>query len=312
MALGNFVSNSIRDAIQQAVGATGASDGGSGGSSQQGVLPVSEYTDGGSTDPGGYGSGYGSGGGGGGSSGPSDTERKAFDNLGALTGYNADTLKDQYDDQMRVYDVADQMNRNLRDENVLQAKQKAGTDWFRQHLKLQRTASALNDRSGNAMRGSYLYDYRDLLGAADDNIDSETLDTMRENINSTLLSYFESKMDDVNNRNQAALNTEQGLRELYADYIAQGNNIDPDLVANQIDAANHTLKNNSWLQTDWFDSHLQQAATPDRQSLFRPDRANNQARENGLNDSGYNTASSAIGSYWDRMNRGYDQRERQA
>lgn len=312
MALGNFVSNSIRDAIQQAVGATGASKGGSG---QQGVLPVSEYTDGGSTDPGGYGGGYGGyggGGGGGGSSGPSDTERKAFDNLGALTGYNADTLKGQYEDQMRVYDVADQMNQSLRDENVLQAKQKAGTDWFRQHLKLQRTASALNDRSGNAMRGSYLYDYRDLLGAADDNIDSETLDTMRENINSTLLSYFESKMDDVNNRNQAALNTEQGLRELYADYIAQGNNIDPDLVAGQIDAANHTLKNNSWLQTDWFDSHLQQAATPDRQDLFRPDRANSQARENGLNSSGYNTASSAIGSYWDRMNRGYDQRERQA
>lgn len=250
--------------------------------------------------------------GGGGSTGPSDEQRRAFDNLGGIVGYNADTLKDQYGDQMGIYDIADQMNQNLRDENITQAKTKAGSDWFRQHLKLQRTASALNDRSGNAMRGSYLYDYRDLLAAADDNIDAETLDTQRENINSALLSYFEAKADDVNNRNQAALATEQGLRELYADYIAQGNNIHPDLVQGQIDAKNHTLRGSDWLKTDWFDDHLVQAAEPERQGLYRPDYANDSAYRQGLKGGNYSTASSAVGSYWDRMNRGYDQRTRQA
>lgn len=254
----------------------------------------------------------GGGGGGGGSTGPSDEQRKAFGNLGGIVGYNADTLKDQYGDQMGIYDIADQMNQNLRDENITQAKTKAGSDWFRQHLKLQRTASALNDRSGNAMRGSYLYDYRDLLAAADDNIDAETLDTQRENINSALLSYFEAKADDVNNRNQAALATEQGLRELYADYIAQGNNIHPDLVQGQIDTKNHTLKGSDWLKTDWFDDHIVQAAEPERQVLYRPDYANDSAYKQGLKGGNYNTASSAVGSYWDRMNRGYDQRTRQA
>lgn len=251
-------------------------------------------------------------GGSGGSSGPTDEQEKAFGNLGGIVGYNADTLKDQYDDQMTIYDVADQMNRNLLDENTRQAKQKAGSDWFKQHLKLQRTASALNDRSGNAMRGSYLYDYRDLLAAADDNIDSETLDTQRENVNAALLSYFESKADDVNNRNQAALAVEQGLRELYADYIAQGNNIHPDLVQSQIDAEGHTLTGSDWLKTDWFDDHKVDAAKPDSQGLYRPDQANSSAREQDLTGGNYNMASSANGSYWDRMNRGYDQRTRQA
>lgn len=245
-------------------------------------------------------------------SGPSDEDKESFGNLGAVTGYNAETLRNQYEDQMKVYDIADKMNQGMRDESVRQARQKAGSDWFQQHLKLQRTASSLNDRSGNAMRGSYLYDYRDLLGTADDLIDSETLDTARQNIDSVLLSYFESQMDDVNNRNQAALNTEQGLRELYADYIAQGNNIHPDLVASQIDAKNHALRGSDWLKTEWFDDHLVQAAKPAYQGMFRPDSANHDAREKDLKGRAYNTRSSANMDYWERMNRGYDQRERQA
>ena len=257
-------------------------------------------------------SGGGGGGGGGNSTGPTDDQKKAFGNLGAITGENADALRDQYEDQMSIYDIADKMNQSMRDENVRQAKQKAGTDWFRQHMKLQRTASALNDRSSGAMRGSYLYDYRDLLKTADDNIDSETLDTMRENENAVLMSYFESKMDDVNSRNQAALATEQGLRELYSDYVAQGNNIHPDLVESLINRGGHSLNDSSWLKTDWFDGHRVEAASPESAGLYRPDAANHQAKEKGLNRSGYNTASSTVSSYWDRMNRGYDQRERQA
>lgn len=284
------------------------------------VLPVSKDpdTDGSQSSnespasSGGSSGGSGGSGGGGGSSGPTDDQKKAFGNLGSITGYNADTLRDQYEDQMSIYDIADKMNQLLRDENIKQSKQKAGSDWFRQHLKLQDVASSLNDRSGNAMRGSYLYDYRDLLAEADDNIDSETLDTMRDNANQILMSYFESKMDDVNNRNQAALATEQGLRELYADYMAQGNNIHPDLVADQMDTEGHTLKENAWLKTGWFDDHKVEAAEPESQDLYRPDAANSSIREKGLQDGGYNTASSAIGSYWDRMNRGYDQRTRQA
>lgn len=314
----NWVSQSIQDAIQSAVG--GISEIGGAGTADY-FRPVVEPTSGNPDDdyvgsPYGYGGvgggyGYGGGGGGGGSTGPSDEQKKAAGNLGAIVGYNADTIKDNYGDMMKVYDVADEQNEAARDNNILVARQNAGSDWFRQHLKLQRTASALNDRSGNAMRGSYLYDYRDLLDTADDMIDSETLDTQRENVNSALMSYFESAAQNVVNRNEAAADVEKGLRELYADYMAQLNNIHPDL-ATGIDAANHNLKASDWLSTDFFDSHRTEAAKPERQSLYRPDRANHTAREQGLLGGNYNTASSAVRSYWDRMNRGYDQRERQA
>lgn len=255
---------------------------------------------------------YGYGGGGRGSSGPTDEQREAAANLGGIVGYNRDTILGQYDDTMATFDLADQQNRNLRDNNILLAKQDAGSDWFRQHLNLQRTASALNDRSSNAMRGSYLYDYRDLLATADDNIDAETLDTQRQNTNQVLQSYFEAVAQNNVNRQEAAMNTEQGLRELYADYVAQINNIHPDLASGLIDTKKHTLNPTDWLSTDFFDSHRRDPMSPDRQAFYRPNQANTEAREKGLTGGNYNTASSAAGSYWDRMNRGYDQRTRQA
>lgn len=265
-------------------------------------------------DSGGPGGGlhYGYGSFGSGSSGPSDNQRKAADNLGAVVGYNVDTIKDNYGDMMSIYDLADQQNQDLRDNNLLLARQSAGSDWFRQHLKLQRTASALNDRSGNALRGSYLYDYRDLLRTADDNIDSETLDTQRENENSILQSYFESAAQNAVNRDEAAADVEKGLRELYADYVAQVNNIHPDLAEDMLDTEGHTLNGVDWLQTDFFDSHRAERVRPERQGLYRPDRATTTARRQGLTGGNYDTGSAVMQSYWDRMNRGYDQRTMQA
>lgn len=255
----------------------------------------------------------GGGGGGGGSRGPTDEQKQAGANLGSIAGFNADTLRDQYDKTMATFDLADKQNENLKYNNIRLAKQKLGSDWFRQHLKLQRVSSALNDKAGTAMRGSYLYDYRDALAAADDNIDSETLDTQRENENQVLQSYFEALAQNNVNRQEAAMNTENGLRELYADYVAQLNNIHPDLAAKYMNNGGHTLNEApDWLDTDFFDEHRMEPLSPEWQGLYRPDAANHQAKEKGLDNSGYNTASSAVSSYWDRMNRGYDQRERQA
>ena len=255
---------------------------------------------------------YGYGGVGGGNTGPSQNQRDAAANLGAIVGENADNLRDKFDNAMNNLDIADEQNQRLRDANVLLARQGAGSDWFRQHLKLQRTASALNDRSGNATRGSFLYDYRDLLGAADDMIDAETLDTQRENVNGANLSYFEALAQNVNARNEMAADTEGGLRELYADYLAQLNNIHPDLAQDKLDTGNHSVKPTDWLSTDFYGSHVTQAARPETQGLYRPDRANTAAVEDGTRQGDTSRASSALRSYWDRMDRGYDQRTRQA
>ena len=259
-----------------------------------------------------YGGGWGYGGGG--SSGPTDNDRKAAGNLGAIVGYNADTLRDKFDQTMDTFDLADEQNKNLKDNNIAVAKASAGSDWFRQINKLQSTVHGLTDRAGNARRGSFLYDLNDLVAHADDDIDSTTLDEMRQNTNSILQSYFEALAQNNVNRQEAAMDTESGLRELFADYVAQVNNIHPDLAEDMIDAKNHDLNGVDWLDTNFFDKHKVEALKPERQGLYRPDQANNQARDEKNLDKewGYNTASSAVRSYWDRMNRGYDQRTRQA
>lgn len=310
--LGSALAGAIQNAASAVKDTANVIAGGTGSApSPWGSAPVSSSPGGGG---GGYGYGYGGYGGGygGGGSGPSDLQRKAKDNLGAIVGENADNLRDKFDNAMNNLDIADEQNKRLRDANVLVARQGAGSDWFRQHLKLQRVASALNDRSGNATRGSFLYDYRDLLGAADDMIDAETLDTQRENVNQSLLGYYEALAQNVNSRNEMAADTESGLRELYADYLAQLNNIHPDLVAGKLDTANHSVKPTDWLSTDFYGSHVTQAATPETQDLYRPDRATTEAVEGGTRQDDTSRASSAFRSYWDRMDRGYDQRTRQA
>lgn len=294
-----------------------SSGGGLGFSSAITRAPEKDYTsppqnvngDGGGGGGGGGGWGYGYGGS---SSGPTDEQRRAAGNLGGIVGYNADTLRNKYDQSMQTFDLADKQNAALRNNNRLLAKQSAGDEWFRQHKKLQATASALNDRSGNAMRGSFLYDYRDLLGAADDMIDAETLDTLRQNENAVLQSYFESMAQNNVSRQEAAIDTESSLRELYADYVAQLNNIHPDLAQDQIDAEGHTLNGVDWLDTEWFEKHKREPLRPDRHGFYRPDSANTVSVDKGIRTASHSTASSAVRSYWDRMNRGYDQRTRQA
>ena len=308
---GSGLGSSLADAFQNAVShVKDTLDGGTGSAPNPwggGAVVVDD-----DNPPGTGGLHYGYGGIGGGSTGPSKNQEKAAANLGAIVGENADNLRDKFDNAMNNLDIADEQNQRLRDANVLLARQGAGSDWFRQHLKLQRTASALNDRSGNATRGSFLYDYRDLLGAADDMIDAETLDTQRENVNGANLSYFEALAQNVNARNEMAADTEGGLRELYADYLAQLNNIHPDLVADKLDTGNHSVRPTDWLPTDFYGSHVTQAAKPETQGLYRPDRANTDAVEGGTRKDDTSRASSAVRSYWDRMDRGYDQRTRQA
>ena len=272
------------------------------------------FSDGSPSDGGDGGNGlyYGYGSIGSGSSKPSAAQEKAAANLGAIVSENADNLRDKYENAMANLKIADEQNQSIRDANLRHAKQAAGSDWFRQHLKLQKVASAVTDRSSNALRGSFNSDFRDLLRTADDNIDSETLDTQRENVNSALLSYFESLAQNINSRNEMAADTESGLRELYADFLAQLNNIHPVLVEDKLDTENHSVRPTDWLSTDFYGSHVTQAAKPETQGLYRPDRANTTALSSGTRSQDTSRASAVMRGYWDRMDRGYDQRVQQA
>lgn len=255
--------------------------------------------------------GYGGYGGGYGSAGPTANQRKAGNLLGSIVGYNAGTIKNNFDNMMDAFDIADKQNEKLRDANILFGEQSASADWFPQLYKLQIVDQEMKKKMGPALRGSGMYDLTDKVSGAFDLINGETLKTMRDNANNANLSYFETLAQNNNSRNEAAADVENALRELAADYQSQLVNIHPDL-ATGMDTGKHTMTPPDWLDTDFYDEHKVEAATPDKQGLYRPDKAVSTAWDSGVASSDRNTIQSAFGSYWDRMNRGYDQRRRQA
>lgn len=254
-----------------------------------------------------YGGG-GSGGSGGGGGDISDEEQKAFDVLGGVAGFNQDTLTGNDENANKVYDIADEQSENLWRAQTEQNRRQAGNDWFTNQQNLQAVTAALTDRSGNAMNGSYVYDLWDLIARKDDQDDAAVLDAMRENQDQLNASYFEALASNNNGRNEQAMKTEASLRELASDYIAQGNNINPELVEDYVDVENHDLEIPDWLEIDWFDEHLSEALEPEEQGFYRPDDAAEEARRKGLLRPARNAASSANRSYRDKLFGAYSRR----
>lgn len=264
------------------------------------------------------GSGSGSGSGSSGSSGSSgdgtlditDRERKAADNLGGIVGYNADTVRQAYDNANRVYDVADQQSKNLQAVQTTQNKKTAANDWYAQQQKLQSVVANLSDSMGNAANGSSQYDFWDMIARKDDMDDASTLDTMRKNQNTIDNAYYEAIMQNNNSRNDQAMQTEKDLRELAADYVAQMNNISPGMVDENelVDAENHTINVPDWLDTSFFSDHVREAITPEDQGLYRPDSAASDNWAQYLLTGQRNTASSSSPDYRSRLVQGYQRR----
>ena len=257
----------------------------------------------------GYGGGRGSGGGGG-YSGPSAEQQKAAANLGAVVGYNAQTLLNAAGQGDSIFDISDLQNKNLRDQQVKQGHRNAGDEWFANQQRLQNVTSQLREAQGNALRGSNLYDMMDLIGRKDDMDDVEVLNNMRENFDTAYNDYWKALMATNNSRNELYMDTEKDLRQLAADYVAQMNSIHPGTADSLVDTKNHTLKIPDWLQTTYFDEHKREALTPDEYGFTRPDNAQQQVF--GIDQTKrYNapqTQSAGDQDYWSRMYSGYERR----
>lgn len=234
------------------------------------------------------------GGGGYGISTPSDNDKEAAKLLSAVVNENADIIKDTYDAMMVTYDIADQMSRYLAAMRSCQARRKAGQEWYMQQQKLQSATMQLTDVAANALNSSLYYDFREMLSRADDMADTEVLKTMRENLQDINISLAEALMATINSRNDLAANTEQQLRQLMTDWLAQVVNIHPDLLADpsvsptgstiiDADAAVPADVNEpSWIDyTEWFEQHDEPAIQPDDTPIARPDATAQKAWDAG-------------------------------
>lgn len=263
----------------------------------------------------GGGGGYGSGGGGGVSTGPTEEQKEAAGNLAAITNYNMGTLTGKAENADKAFDVSDEQNKNLQQFQLDNAKKTAGNDWYTQQQKLQGVLSQQRDVMGNSYYGSGMIDLLEDMARADDMSDVQTLNQLRENMDSIDSDYYQSIMATNNSRNELYLDTESDLRQLFSDYVAQLNNISADFVNGEeddfpklIDAKGRKLKVPSWFDADYFDEHFKQAVTPEYRGNIRPDQAALTAWRKALAPGRTNYSSSANQSYFQRMLGGYNRR----
>ena len=269
---------------------------------------------------GGYGGGgYGGGGGAGGTE-PSDVQKETAKNLQPIIHYNYDTLGDKYKLGDKVYDTADDQSKNLQVWQVANAFRNATADWYRQQQKLQSSMKNMRDEMGNAAYGSDFIDMYEGFARADDQMDDDTLQAFRKNIEDIDANYYEALMNNINSRNKLAADTQVSMRELGADWAAQLNNIHPQLAngeymegvtgmgddrktgkkpkdasdyAKLIDRAKDTLTFPDWFKTNFADKNWSEAINPEMRDFYREDLAAQKASDSGLRNRSTNTASAA-------------------
>lgn len=253
----------------------------------------------------------GSNGGGGGSSGPTDDDRKAQANLGGISGFNFQTPQIMINLGDKSMDISDRGNANIRDYALKNSKRKSTNEWYKGQQDLQSVTSQLADASGNLANGSGFLDFLDLIARRDDQQDVEVLNTAHENESAIWQDFYEAAQQNINARNQMYIDAQEAMRSVGADYVAQSNNIHPDLASGMIDSGNHTLNLPGWLNSDNFaESRFRQEVQPVMQDFFRPANDADTATRRGLIDREPTTVNEAStnSSYWDRMRSGYGRR----
>lgn len=260
--------------------------------------------------PGSLSGGYGGYGGGGGSSAPTQQQKDAQANLGAIAGYNAGTATGKAGNMDKALDIADQQNESKYQMAVRQAKRRADDDWYAQVQKLQSVNSQLADASGNAMYGSFSDDLSDLIARRDDMDDVAVLNQLRQNMEDADEEYIAALMANNNARNETYADTEESLRSIVSDYAAQSNNIHPDLAKDLIDKDGHTVKAPKFLDTDYFAKHVRDAIKARDVDFLRPGNDATTISKQQLVDRDPMTqyGSSANMDYWQRLRQGYSRR----
>lgn len=254
--------------------------------------------------------GYGGSGGGSGGS-TSSNEKQAQANLGGVAGYNYQTPQLMVTLGDKAMDIGDKGSSNILNYSIANAKRKATNEWYKGQQDLQSVTSQLADASGNMNNGSAFYDFLDLIARRDDQQDAEVLNAAHENESALWGDYYEAQQQNINARNQMYIDAQEAMRNVAADYVAQSNNINPDLATSMVDTNNHTITLPDWLQSDGYaEERFRDAVQPELQDFYRPAMDALTATNSNKVDREPTTTNraSANQSYWERMRNGYGRR----
>lgn len=158
-----------------------------------------------------------------------DRERTAAEHQKELAGFNAQTIKNQLQQQLYNYDLANKQNRSLADVQLKQNSRKNEADRFQAQRDLRNSAVGLLGTMGPAINGSATQNFISMLEDRQDNDNVNYWTQHQANQNAVENAYDEAVNQNVINRNDAVANAEAQLRGIEADTAANINNINPNL-----------------------------------------------------------------------------------
>lgn len=96
-----------------------------------------------------------------------------------------------------------------------------------------------------------------MLGSENDTIRNTTLEQQRENQNTINNDLFETTAQNINARNENAIDTEYGLNNILADYAAQATTVAPDKAKERGLFGDNTVNPTDFLNPNgFFDSNI--------------------------------------------------------
>lgn len=177
----------------------------------------------------GYKSGGGSSGGSSASSGPTDAEKKAAENQTAIAKQNVKDVQAQLARQLSNYDLADKQNKALWQTQLLQNSRKTSEDRFEAQRDLVNATIGLLASMGGAMNGSATGNLMSMLRDRNDKENNTFWAQHQVNQDQVTNSYNDSLNQNVVARRDAMQSAEKAIKDITADWMANMNNINPEL-----------------------------------------------------------------------------------
>lgn len=158
-----------------------------------------------------------------------ERERLAAERQKAIQGFNAQSTKNQLDQQLANYDFANRQNRALADVQRDQNSRKTSSDRFEAQRDLQNAALGLFGSMNQAMNGSTLGNLMRMLEDRNDKENNTYWTQHQVNQDQVENSYDEAVNQNNVAKNDAAISAEKALRDSQADLAANLSNINPNL-----------------------------------------------------------------------------------
>ena len=159
-------------------------------------------------------------------------QKKAKANLGKLRDYYIGLTKNQLNDAIDRYNMADKQITALTKTEDKQATTTADDGRFAQQKKLQMSAQSVMSAAGNALQGSQSDQLAGMLKARQDLDNREALSTLTSNRNTLYNTLQESLDQNARSRAEARSDAEFAIGGIKADYAKELNNINAKLFVN--------------------------------------------------------------------------------